>query len=177
MPMSTTEQIATVHMDAFRLGAIVLIAAMAVILTALGFEHIGGYIPCPLCLQQRYAYYAGIPLTGLALVFLGSGRPQAAALTLMVVGLLFIANAGVGAYHAGAEWGFWPGPQTCGTVEQLPTSASDLLKGIADSRLVRCDEASWRFFGLSFAGWNVVTSLLLAAGALRAAYVSDHDDA
>jgi disulfide bond formation protein DsbB len=176
MLMPTSKEIATVHTDAFRLGALVLIAAAAVILTALGFEHIGGYIPCPLCLQQRYAYYAGIPLVGLALVFLGGGRQQAAALTLMIVGFLFIANAGIGSYQAGAEWGFWPGPQTCGTVEQLPTNASDLLKGIADSRIARCDEASWRFLGLSFAGWNVVMSLLLAAGALRAAYVSDHDD-
>ena len=24
---------------------------------ALGFEHIGNYDPCALCLQQRYAYY------------------------------------------------------------------------------------------------------------------------
>jgi disulfide bond formation protein DsbB len=27
---------------------------------------------------------------------------------------------------------------------------------------VACDEAAWRFFGLSFAGWNAVLSLLLA---------------
>ncbi len=24
-------------------------------------EHLGGYAPCPLCLMQRYAYYAAIP--------------------------------------------------------------------------------------------------------------------
>jgi disulfide bond formation protein DsbB len=27
---------------------------------------------------------------------------------------------------------------------------------------VRCDEAAWRFLGLSLAGWNVVISLGLA---------------
>jgi disulfide bond formation protein DsbB len=31
--------------------------------------------------------------------------------------------------------------------------------------VIRCDEAAWRFLGLSFAGWNVIASLLLAAGA------------
>ena len=53
---------------AYRTGGLVLFAAIAVILTALGFQYIGGYAPCPLCLQQRYAYYAGIPLVFLALV-------------------------------------------------------------------------------------------------------------
>ena len=34
--------------------------------TALGFEHIGGYIPCKLCLEQRTPYYVGVPLMALA---------------------------------------------------------------------------------------------------------------
>ena len=29
---------------------------------ALAFEHIGGYIPCALCLMQRTPYYWGIPI-------------------------------------------------------------------------------------------------------------------
>jgi disulfide bond formation protein DsbB len=36
-------------------------------------------------------------------------------------------------------------------------------------QVIRCDEAAWRFLGLSFAGWNVLISLLLSAIALRAA--------
>ena len=38
---------------AYRTGALVLFAAVVVIMTALAFEHFGGYLPCPLCLQQR----------------------------------------------------------------------------------------------------------------------------
>ena len=30
--------------------------AAAVILTALAFERFGGYVACPLCLQERWAY-------------------------------------------------------------------------------------------------------------------------
>jgi disulfide bond formation protein DsbB len=44
-----------------------------------------------------------------------------------------------------------------------------LLEKIETTRVVRCDEAQWRFLGLSFAGWNVITSLLLALGAVAAA--------
>ena len=176
MPMAHSEQSAAAQREAYLSGTMVLLAAAAVIVAALGFEHIGGYIPCPLCLQQRYAYYAGIPLTGLALVLLGLGRPQAAALLLIAVALLFVANAGIGVYQAGAEWGLWLGPQSCATAEPLPPDAGSLLKGLAESQLNRCDQASWRFLGLSFAGWNAVMSALLAVGALRTGYVCDQDD-
>src|ERR1700704_5111655 len=95
---------------AYRIGALVLFAAVLVILTALAFEHFGGYVPCPLCLQQRYAYYAGIPLLFLALVLVSAERGGLAALIFIAVALAFLANAGLGIYHAGAEWRFWPGP-------------------------------------------------------------------
>ena len=51
------------------LGAAFLLVAMAATVgTALGFQHIGGYIPCKLCYEQRIPYYAGVPLMTLALV-------------------------------------------------------------------------------------------------------------
>ena len=36
--------------------------------TALGFQHLGGYIPCKLCLEQRTPYYVGVPLMAVALL-------------------------------------------------------------------------------------------------------------
>ncbi|PZN12832.1 MAG: disulfide bond formation protein B, partial [Proteobacteria bacterium] len=60
---------------AYRWGAAALFVAAAIILAALGFEYIGGYRPCPLCLQQRYAYYAGRPTPFFAPPFLGT-RPK-----------------------------------------------------------------------------------------------------
>src|ERR1700682_2691287 len=98
---------------AYRMGGATLFFAVAVILTALAFEHVGGYAPCPLCLQQRYAYYVGIPALFLALVLLSSERPRAAALIFLLVAAAFLANAGLGTYHAGVEWKLWAGPDTC----------------------------------------------------------------
>jgi disulfide bond formation protein DsbB len=37
---------------------------------------------------------------------------------------------------------------------------------------MKCDEASFRFLGISFAGWNVVSSLLIMALALRAGFAA-----
>ena len=40
-----------------------LLAIMvAVIATVLAFEHLGGFIPCKLCLEQRQPWYIGIVL-------------------------------------------------------------------------------------------------------------------
>src|SRR5882724_7567917 len=154
----------------YRIGALVLFATAAVSLTALAFEHFGGYAPCPLCLQERYAYYAGIPALFLALVLLSAGRTNAAAAVFVLVALAFLANAALGTYHAGAEWKFWPGPDTCsGAAAPLSTSPGGLFKELATTRVIRCDEAPWHFLGLSFAGWNAVVSLLLAAVTAHAA--------
>ena len=160
------------HLPAYRLGSLVLFAAIAVIFTALAFEYIGGYAPCPLCLQQRYAYYAGIPALFLALVLFAADHGKVAAAILALVAVAFLANAALGVYHAGAEWKYWEGPATCAAQGGNPfaTGPGGLLREIETTRVIRCDEASWRLLGLSFAGWNVVASVLLAAGAAAAAF-------
>lgn len=157
--------------SAYRVGGATLMLTVAIILGALAFEHLGGYAPCPLCLEQRYAYYAAIPVLFIAMALIAE-MPRLAALLFALVALAFLANAGLGAYHAGVEWKFWPGPDTCGTVQALPTSAADLLKQMETVKVVRCDEAALRIAGLSLAGWNVLISLALVAGALRAAFLS-----
>src|SRR5512137_1933399 len=97
------------HANAYRLGGLALLISAGIILTALGFEYIGGYAPCPLCLMQRYAFYAGIPLTFLAMALVAE-HSRVAALLFVVVALCYLANSGLAAYHAGVEWHFWPGP-------------------------------------------------------------------
>lgn len=133
--------------------------------SALGFEHIGGYIPCALCLLERLPYYYGIPVAALAAVSAALNGPVW--LTrglLLIVGIMMLVGAGMGVYHAGAEWGFWEGPSTCATSAQGVTqSAGDLLGDLDAKMPPSCTEASLRVLGLSFAGWNVIASLLFAA--------------
>lgn len=155
--------------------AALLIAGLGLVAIAgaLAFEHLGGLPPCPLCLEQRFAYYAGIPLALLAFGAARLGHEKTARLALGLVALAFLANAGLGAFHAGVEWGWWPGPQDCagGSGLSAPESGS-LLDRLRATRVVRCDEAAWRLFGLSLAGYNALVSLALAViagiGALSA---------
>ncbi|MFC3072330.1 disulfide bond formation protein B [Shinella pollutisoli] len=132
---------------------------------ALAFEHVGGYIPCALCLLQRDPYYYGIPVAVAAALSAALGGP--AWLTrglLAIVGITMLVGAGMGVYHAGVEWGFWEGPATCATTAQAVTQdAGDLLADLNAKHGPSCTEASLRVLGLSFAGWNVIASLILAA--------------
>jgi disulfide bond formation protein DsbB len=147
-------------------AAIVAIGGAATILGAWYFQYVLGYRPCPLCLEQRYPYYFGIPLAVLILLgeSVGSRRKILLAALLAIAGLM-LWNAGLAGYHAGVEWHWWPGPNTCGGAPDLGGGGS-LLKQLQSINVVRCDEAAWTFVGLSLAGYNMLISLALAAVAL-----------
>jgi disulfide bond formation protein DsbB len=143
--------------------AITAIAA-ATLAGAWFFQLVLDIRPCPLCLEQRYAYYLAIPLG--ALVALASTRHAPRALLvagLAVLALAALGNAWLGAYHAGVEWHFFQGPTDCtGPVGNLG-SAGNLLERLDTVKVIRCDEVQWRFLGLSLAGYSVLISLLMAA--------------
>ena len=120
--------------------------------------------PCPLCLEQRYAYYLAMPL-GAAGGICRRARGAAAGAAGRVCGAsaCCAGNAWLGGYHAGVEWKFWQGPTDCsGPVVDLG-SAGTLLQRLDTVKVIRCDEVQWRFLGLSLAGYNVLISLLMAA--------------
>ena len=147
-------------------SAVLLTVGMAATVGgALGFEHIGGYIPCALCLMQRDPYSYGIPVAAAAALsgFLGGPAWLTRGL-LAIAGVMMLVGAGLGVYHAGVEWHFWEGPATCATAAQGVTqNAGDLLSDLNAKTPPSCSDASFRFLGLSFAGWNVIASLILAA--------------
>ena len=145
-----------------------LLVCAAVIAVALGLEHLGGYLPCELCLKERYAYYAGIPLAIGASAAMSAGRQGLAAALIGLAGLGLLANAGLGLYHAGVEWQWWAGPSSCTGGAPLATDASDLLKSLQTQNVVRCDQPALKILGLSLAAWNIPIGLGLAAVAGRA---------
>lgn len=138
-----------------------LFIAAAGIASALAFQHIGGYTPCYLCYLQRYAYYAGIPLAVLSLIAWNMGYRQPAIILLALFGLGFVINTGLGIYHSGVEWKWWPGPADCGGGDLSPVTG-DLLEALQNVKPVSCNDAPWRLLGLSFAGWNAVISACVA---------------
>jgi disulfide bond formation protein DsbB len=145
---------------------LVLVGAAATVGGALIFQHVLGYVPCKLCLTERQPYYLALPLLAAALLL----PRRFSAWLLALVALIFLVGAGLGAYHAGAEWGFWPGPSDCGGgAGPAPAGVDDFLKTLETTRPVDCTAAAWRFLGISLAGYNALIALGLAALAGTAA--------
>lgn len=147
-------------------GAAVAVLGMAVTVgTALGFQHIGGYIPCKLCYEQRTPYYVGTPLMLVAFAAAMLDWPtMLTRLLLLAGGLLMAYGLYLGVYHSGVEWGWWPGPTDCGVVDVGDSgSGNGVLDLLDDVVPPSCDKAALRILGLSMAGWNAAASLVLAA--------------
>jgi disulfide bond formation protein DsbB len=143
---------------------IVVIVGAATIGAVFFFQYVLGYPPCPLCLDQRMAYYASVPLA--ALLWLGAShgaQRKVLVLGFLVITAVMLWNTGLSVFHAGVEWKFWPGPADCSGPINNFGSAGNMLKQLQSIRIVRCDEAAWRLFGISMAGYDVLVSLFLAA--------------
>ena len=154
-------------MTASRIAVLLGLVSLALILGALGFQYIGGYPPCEMCMWQRYPHFAAIAI-GLVggLLLTMNVLPSSLAKPIAWLALLCVAvTGGIGVYHAGVEWHWWQGPSACtGPVFQLGAKL-DL-----NAHVVSCEHAAWRLFGISMAGYNAIISLgaaFIAAFALR----------
>lgn len=157
-----------------RLSALLFVLMTATILTALGFQYIGHFLPCKLCLDERIAYYICIPL--LALCFLLSYMQAPSALIRFIFILIFALtfyNFCLSIYHAGAEYKFWQGPNDCSTSNLIiNNNAATLLSNLNNSRPVSCSDAPFYFLGLSMAGMNAIVSLFYAFFAFLGAFIT-----
>jgi disulfide bond formation protein DsbB len=144
--------------------AAALIVAGTSALTLAGawfFELVIGLKPCPMCLEERWPYYIGIPLALVVALAAWRKAPRGVlVLGLLAIAALMLWNTGMGVYHSGVEWKLWAGPTECtGTAEF--GGPGGLLNRLQNINITRCDEAAWRFLGISLAGYNALISLAL----------------
>ena len=91
-----------------------LLSSGAMLAAAHAFQTFGGLAPCELCLKQRTVYWVAAAIAAVAMVIVRMpGGPRWRAATCWLLALVFLASVGVAGYHAGVEWKFWPGPQSC----------------------------------------------------------------
>lgn len=148
------------------LSAAVIVAVVGAL--TLGAVYYVQYVmllaPCPLCLEQRTAFYVSVPLA--ALLWLGAS--YGASRKVLMLGFIVILgfmlwNTGLATFHAGVEWKWWQGPTDCsGTIDKIG-SVGNMLNQLQRISLVRCDEAAIRILGISLSGYDALVSLFLAA--------------
>lgn len=138
------------------LATVSFVLGLATIAGAWGSQLFGGLVPCELCLEQRMPYYWGLPVLALVLV-LWNRLPRAVWYVGMVLVLLtFVWSTYIAGYHAGVEYGFWPGPTAC-TGTGVDVSFSD-LSNINAAKVVPCDKIQFSLFGVTLAGANTLIS-------------------
>ncbi len=129
--------------------------ALALILGALGFQYLGHLPPCEMCHWQRWPLIAASVVGLCGGAFFSSGSNGTARGIALLTIALVAASGAIGAYQAGVEWHWWPGPSEC-------TGARFVFHGLDNLNVpgaVRCDVAAWRLFGISLAGYNALISL------------------
>ncbi len=143
------------------------LALLAVGLSASGFvlEYGFGVIPCPMCWWQRYVHWAIAAVALLAAV--KPLRPVVAGAG-GVIALLALAGLGVAVWQFSAQHGWLPFPASCTShgSEALVTGG-DLLAAMQQTHVVPCDRETFKLLGLSLAGWNI-PSMLLVVGTVVA---------
>jgi disulfide bond formation protein DsbB len=152
------------------LALAVLAIAIATIAGAWFIQLVLGVLPCQLCLEQRIPYYVGIPVA--ALTFWQALRQPRGLVTtglLVATGAVFAVGGLMGLYHAGVEWGLWPGPTDCTGPLTAAPSMNDFMKQLGTTKVIRCDEVPMRIFGLSLAAWNMIVATALAIVAFAGA--------
>jgi disulfide bond formation protein DsbB len=151
------------------LPALLVLACLGALATALASQYWGGLYPCVLCIYQRYAYGAAAAFAALA--FIGAGSPTAHRLLLVLTGLAFVAGAAIAVFHVGVEQRWWQGTAAC-HAPQVPADATpaQLRDILLNQPFAPCDVVPWSLFGISMAGFNVLAYALLAALSFWAAF-------
>jgi disulfide bond formation protein DsbB len=111
-----------------------------------------GLPPCEMCWWQRYPHFAALGIGGLAFVV------KPARVWTALAGLAIITSGLIGGFHAGVEYGWWPGITGCAA---LPSGVD--VMNVSAAPLIRCDVAPWTLLGISLAGYNFLISCLSGA--------------
>ena len=137
-------------------------ASFVALISALGFQYLGGMAPCELCLWQRVPHGAVI-VGGIGALLWFHSKRERLFLTWSAA-IMFAVGASIALYHVGVEQQLIMGPRSCAGDSGLNSAQSidQLRKMLMAAPIVRCSEISWSFFGLSIAALNAITSMVIA---------------
>ena len=142
--------------------ALALGVPVALMAGALGSQYWGGLYPCEMCHWQRWPHYVAIVF---ALAAFGMSNASVQRLLVLAAALAIAVSGGIGAFHAGVEYGWWDGLAQCST---MPGSGGgNIIDDIMKTPLIRCDQAQWTLAGISLAGFNAVISLAASFAIFR----------
>jgi len=143
-------------------GLLAALAAGLALAVAEGSEHLFGFVPCELCLVERWPWRIALVL-GLIAALL---RRPAGRLVLGLSLLVLAASFGLGILHVGVEQGLWRSPfPECNAPHLHGRTLAQLLASMPARPSKPCNAPSFLVPGLplSMAAMNLIYSLVVFA--------------
>tara|TARA_Y100000590_G_scaffold451220_1_gene592257 strand:+ start:634 stop:1137 length:504 start_codon:yes stop_codon:yes gene_type:complete len=114
--------------------------------------------PCKLCIYQRLPYFIIILL---AISFLLIKNKNLKKITFLFYILIFTSSLIMSVYHFGIEKNLWNASVSCETNLKSFSNIDNLKEYLLNKDYVSCSEISFKFLGISLAGYNIILSFLL----------------
>jgi len=135
---------------------IVFFLSMIAISSALIAEYIFNFLPCKMCLYQRYPYYFII----IIFIFFYLFKKTSNLWLYILIELAIFFGLFYSIWHIGIEQKLLPGPSGCSGILNKTSSIESLKEQIFNQPVVNCYDINWSILGLSAATVNMLLLLL-----------------
>ena len=139
---------------------VILVYSIFAIIFALYVEYYLNYQPCKLCLYQRVPFILAIFVS-----FVGFNFPKKDEVLILLI-TTFAVGIIIAGYHLGIENNIFEEFKGCSNNSLNITDKADLLKSL-NLTLPSCKDISFTLFGISLAGLNFLSSLLILIYSVR----------
>ncbi len=151
--------------------AAIFVICAALIATAIFYmQEQLGLEPCPMCILQRYAFFA----IGIVSLIAAIHGPRGVALKVYgaLVIVFALAGAGVAIRHSYLQH-FPPAMETCGTELGFLLDTFSLAQALPKifAGTGSCSKVGWKMMGLSIPEWALVWFVIFALAAAWIAFV------
>ena len=150
-------------------GAI-FVACVGLLGFASYLQHVQGLEPCPMCILQRYAFFA-VGITALVAAIHGPGAAGARVYAALVA-IFGLVGAGTAARHSYLQE--FPSPTlSCGVELDYLVNTFPLAQALPKifEGSGTCSKIDWTLLGLSMPNWALVWFLLFIAAIVWIAFV------
>tara|TARA_B100001175_G_C19490288_1_gene632216 strand:- start:1055 stop:1531 length:477 start_codon:yes stop_codon:yes gene_type:complete len=138
----------------------ILFYSLFAIFFALYIEFVLGYKPCKLCLYQRVPYIIAIFISFIGYNYFTNDK------ILILIIAIFTISFFISGYHYGIENNIFEEFSGCTTKSLEIIDKSEILKSL-NNNITSCKDVSFKLFGISLAGINLLLSLLVIAYSIR----------
>ena len=134
---------------------IIFIFSVIALISAYFIEYGLGHKPCNLCLIERIPY--GISIILIISIFILKNNEKFIVLLLILTSIF---SFFISVYHFGIEQGFFQESAVCNVKNFTENITKEDLLNQLNERIISCKDVTFRIFGLSLTGINIMINLL-----------------